>query len=109
MRHLKWFGMLLIVISISYGKNANAQENKDCKVLQKELSGEYKGDCKKGLADGVGEAIGTDRYSGSFKKGYAHGKGIYNYSSGAVYEGGFLNGKRHGQGKLIYQNEGEDN
>jgi len=86
----------------------NAQNSGECKVLVPELSGEYKGECKKGLANGIGEAIGKDRYKGSFKKGLPFGMGIYYYSSGAVYEGNFLNGKRHGQGKLVFQNEGKE-
>jgi hypothetical protein len=107
MRHLKWFGGFLAAIFLANGMIAIAQDTKECKVLQAELSGEYKGECKKGLAHGIGEATGTDRYTGSFKKGYPNGKGIYYYSSGAVYEGSFLNGKRHGQGKLSFSNEGE--
>jgi len=94
---------LLSPLALSY-----AQETGACKVLQPELVGDYTGDCKKGLAHGVGEATGTDRYAGSFKNGYPHGKGVYTYSSGAVYIGGFLKGKRHGQGKLTHSNEGEE-
>jgi len=45
----------------------------DCKVLIPEISGQYVGKCKKGLAHGKGLAIGIDRYEGSFKKGYPEG------------------------------------
>jgi hypothetical protein len=86
----------------------NAQNSAECKVLLTQLSGQYNGECKKGLANGIGEAIGTDRYTGSFKKGLPNGTGVYYYSTGAVYEGNFLNGKRHGQGKLVFQNEGTE-
>ncbi len=102
MRQLNWFSLVLIVFSMSFAKITMAQDNVECKVLLSQLSGEYKGECKKGLANGIGEAKGTDRYEGSFKKGNPHGKGIYYYSNGAVYEGGFLNGKRHGKGKLSF-------
>ena len=44
-----------------------------CKVLMKEISGSYSGECKKGLADGKGEAKGVDRYIGAFKKGLPDG------------------------------------
>jgi len=107
MKYLKYFFVLALVINFSLEKNMLAQDNKECKVLQPGLTGEYKGGCKKGLANGVGEAIGNDRYSGTFKKGYAHGKGIYYYATGAVYEGSFSMGKRNGYGILTYTNEGE--
>jgi len=40
-----------------------------CKVLKKEISSEYHGKCKKGLAHGKGKADGIDSYYGHFTKG----------------------------------------
>ena len=107
MRQLNLYLLISTVIFLFSGKIVYSQNTTDCKVLITELSGDYKGDCKKGLANGMGEAKGTDRYVGSFKKGYPHGKGVYYYSSGAVYEGSFINGKRQGQGKLSFTVDGE--
>ena len=107
MRSLYWFKLVFASVLLSFQSLIAGQDSQVCKVMSSSLSGEYKGGCKKGLADGIGVAAGTDRYSGSFKKGYPHGKGVYYYSSGAIYDGNFSKGKRHGQGKLTFQNEGE--
>jgi len=100
--------ILLVIVLLSMWAFSYAQETGECKILHPELIGEYTGDCKKGFAHGVGEAKGTDRYAGSFKNGYPHGKGVYTYSSGAVYIGSFLKGKRHGKGKQTFSNDGEE-
>jgi len=74
-------------------------EKTNCKVLIKELQGEYTGDCKKGLANGKGTAKGADFYQGDFRKGYPHGEGKYIWSENNYYEGSFKKGKRDGFGK----------
>jgi hypothetical protein len=71
----------------------------DCKVLLDEISGEYDGGCKKGLADGQGTAKGTDTYTGDFKKGLPHGTGTYTWENGDVYVGDFKKGLKDGAGK----------
>lgn len=76
---------------------ANGQKE-ICKVLLKEISGTYTGDCKNGLAHGKGVAQGKDRYEGKFKNGLPNGKGVYTWKSGEVYEGNWKDGKRHGLG-----------
>ncbi len=45
-------------------------------------------------------------YCGSFLRDEKHGKGIYKYISGDVYEGMFANDKLHGAGKYICLNGG---
>lgn len=70
----------------------------DCKVLVKELEGQYNGECKKGLAHGDGAAQGIDTYIGEFKKGYPHGFGVYTYLNGSNYVGAFKKGIKDGYG-----------
>ncbi len=71
----------------------------DCKVLLPALEGTYTGDCKAGLADGTGEAIGEDYYKGEFVKGLPDGVGNYLWKNGSTYTGDWKKGKRHGKGR----------
>lgn len=77
----------------------SAQEN--CKVLVPQISGQYVGKCKKGLAHGEGLAIGTDQYEGEFKKGLPHGFGEYKFATGEVYKGEWNKGFKDGIGEFI--------
>lgn len=61
---LKIVILLYVIIFNPFKTNAQQQ----CKVLLHEISGKYEGDCKKGLAHGVGKAIGRDTYEGEIKK-----------------------------------------
>ena len=79
---------------------ANGQDT--CGVLLDRISGEYEGECKKGLAHGDGKAIGADTYEGEFKKGYPDGKGKYRERNGVIYEGGWERGMKNGAGKLLF-------
>jgi len=45
-----------------------------CKVLKQEIATKYFGNCKKGLAQGKGVAVGRDKYEGQFKNGLPNGK-----------------------------------
>ena len=69
-----------------------------CTVLDPELKGSYSGDCKEGLAEGYGEAIGTARYQGEFRAGRKHGKGVKTWPSGDRYEGQFVEDRKEGGG-----------
>ena len=80
----------------------------ECKVLVPALSGKYTGECKKGLAHGQGVAEGTDRYKGRFVKGYPHGTGRYDWSTGEYYEGDWKKGKRDGIGSYYFYAHGRD-
>ncbi len=81
-------------------------EDKETKVLIPTINKKYKGNVKKGLAHGEGEAWGeTDHYKGMFKKGYPHGKGIYTWGNGNKYNGEFVKGKMSGQGELRIKQE----
>ncbi len=73
---------------------------KKCKVLVKEISEQYHGKCKKGLAKGKGKAEGLDTYTGHFKAGYPDGKGTYIWANGDSYVGERVMGKRSGTGVL---------
>ena len=85
---------LLIAAIISLSTMAQ----NDCKVLVKELEGQYNGECKKGLAHGEGAAKGIDTYFGNFKRGFPNGFGVYNYLNGSNYIGSFKKALRDGYG-----------
>lgn len=71
-----------------------------CIVNADSLQGEYKGDCKKGKANGHGEARGVDSYVGEFKNGYPDGEGKYVWRNGNWYEGTWKKGVFDGKGTL---------
>jgi len=71
-----------------------------CRVLLPEIADYYEGGCKKGLADGIGKAQGTDQYEGSFKKGLPEGQGKYTWSDGTTFEGAWKKGRKEGYGVL---------
>lgn len=74
---------LILFLQITF-LNTFSQE-KDCKVLGKDMIGEYQGKCKKGLAHGSGIFKFTKKnevYEGKFKKGKFHGEGeLYSISN----------------------------
>ncbi len=72
-------------------------------VLKKELAGKYEGELKKGLAHGLGTAIGLDAYTGHFSKGLPESTGTYTFSNGDVYQGEFSKGLFSGKGTLTYK------
>lgn len=74
-----------------------------CKVLLPNIAAKYEGMCKKGKADGTGKAEGVDYYAGEFRDGLPHGKGIYRWKNGDIYEGDWVKGKMEGQGSKTYK------
>ncbi len=74
----------------------------DCRVLVKELEGVYTGGCKKGLADGMGEAKGVCTYTGNFRKGFPNGNGKYVYNDTMYFIGNFQDGIKEGKGEMHY-------
>lgn len=74
-----------------------------CKVLLPAISNFYSGSCKKGLANGKGEAIGIDKYNGEFKNGLPDGNGTYLWRTGETYTGYWKKGLRDGNGKYVYK------
>ena len=79
-----------------------------CDVLKVDISGEYLGDCKNGLAHGKGLAKGQNMYEGEFKKGLPNGAGTIFYSDGGKYVGEWKDGLRQGEGKYIINIKGKD-
>lgn len=87
---------------------AHAQDtSSSCKVLMLNLGVSYKGDCKNGLADGQGEAVGRHRYIGIFKRGLPNGYGTYYYEDSSYYAGYFLEGLKEGKGETHYLRSGK--
>ena len=64
------------------------------------IRGSYDGECdeKSELANGEGEALGTDKYVGHFVQGQPDGKGVYTWENGARLEGSFKAGVANGSG-----------
>ena len=104
---MKIFRSIVLTLAISLF-SCTAFSQADCKVLKAEISLIYKGDCKDGLADGDGDASGRDHYIGEFKKGFPHGKGTYEWTTGEVYEGDWRKGLRHGTGEFSFIVNGKD-
>jgi hypothetical protein len=98
--------LLFLTVFSLFTLMANSQD--PCVVLMKNISERYEGECKNGLADGSGEAWGSDHYLGTFKKGLPHGKGKYEYADGSVYEGVWAKGLRHGSGRFAFKFNGAD-
>lgn len=93
--------MLSIFILTCYASCVIAQD--DCLVLVPRIGVTYTGSCRKGLANGQGEAIGLDHYIGEFKRGYPEGFGTYRWQTGETYVGEWQKGLRNGQGTYTYK------
>jgi hypothetical protein len=96
---MKKLSLIIIALLLFIGLNA---QKESCKVLLEKISGEYKGKCHEGLANGKGTSKGEDTYSGQFKDGLPDGKGTYVFKNGDVYKGNWKNGLKNGQGKFNY-------
>ncbi|NOY36596.1 MAG: hypothetical protein GXO83_03385 [Chlorobi bacterium] len=96
------------VVFTAFFIHTNIYGQEECKVLMTPVSLHYQGDCKKGLADGKGEAYGVDYYQGEFKKGWPDGQGTYKWSTGEIYKGEWKKGKRNGMGSYSFKLQGKD-
>ncbi len=90
---------LFFLIAIISGISVHAQQN-TCKVLMESISASYSGNCKNGLANGMGIAQGIDHYQGQFSKGLPNGQGIYTWADGSYYEGQWKAGMKEGKGTM---------
>ena len=89
------FLVLVLTINLNYAQQKGA-------VKLEAIGQEYKGETKKGLANGQGKALGIeDVYEGEFKKGLPHGQGTYTWGNGSYYIGEFSKGEMDGKGKKI--------
>lgn len=98
--------LIFISLILMAGYPVIAQQS--CVVIPPNLQGNYNGECKNGYAHGYGDAKGIDMYSGTFKKGYPDGSGVYTWSHGGVYNGNMKWGLRHGVGDYKHLSPGKD-
>ena len=101
-------GVFLGIILLSFVFTDTIIAQTSCRVLLPSISQSYIGDCKRGLADGTGQATGDDFYKGEFVKGLPEGQGTYIWKNGATYEGKWRKGMRDGEGIYIHKYEGRD-
>jgi len=99
-----FFTCTVLLSLLTVGINAQGT----CKVLNPKIGDTYSGDCKKGLADGQGEAFGTDQYKGEFRKGLPDGTGTYIWQTGEKYTGEWKLGMREGNGVYTFKVDGKD-
>jgi hypothetical protein len=97
-----------LICLVYFTPDLGAQDNSGCKVLMSSLQGTYEGGCKNDLAQGKGTAKGTDTYTGNFRNGLPHGKGVYFSANGEVYDGQWTNGLRDGEGTVTLKINGRD-
>ncbi len=86
----------------------SAYAQTSCRVLLPSISVSYSGDCRRGLADGTGQATGEDFYKGNFVKGLPEGNGTYIWKNGAKYEGEWEKGMRDGYGIYTHKVQDQD-
>jgi hypothetical protein len=97
---LVWFVLLGALFATA---SALAQT---CTVLDPELVGTYAGGCKDGYADGTGQASGIATYSGEFRSGRKHGRGVKRWPWGDLYEGDFIDDRKQGSGIYTWSVDG---
>jgi len=91
-------GASMLLFACLFTFPLKAQNN--CTVNMKTIADSYDGECKKGLADGEGEAKGVDSYIGHFSKGLPNGLGRYEWANGDYYDGEWRRGERTGDGSF---------
>lgn len=101
----RFLTFLIVFYGLMNTLSVFAQE--PCKVLLPAIAASYDGPCKKGKAEGIGTAAGTDKYSGSFKDGLPSGKGVYQWQNGDIYDGDWIKGKMDGNGTMTYKRSGK--
>ena len=101
-RIILFTGMLILLFACKLSGQSS------CQVLQPNIIGTYVGECRKGLADGTGEATGVDVYKGEFRRGFPDGIGTYLWHTGEIYNGEWKHGLRDGKGKYTYKIMGRD-
>jgi hypothetical protein len=99
---------MIVLLELMMSFHVQSQETKsDCSVLLEKISGVYEGECKDGLANGIGTSQGKDTYEGKFKNGVPHGSGKYTWENGDIYDGKWKNGAKNGVGLFFTASNGE--
>ncbi|AGX86191.1 hypothetical protein [Candidatus Symbiobacter mobilis] len=106
MSPMQEFFFLPLIAFLSFSTTAVAA---DCLVKDTDIATEYSGDCRNGLANGEGKAIGRDQYVGGFRDGLKYGKGTYTWSNGSHYIGEYRDDKRNGFGVFTTPRTAYDN
>jgi len=88
-------GLLLFFVSFA---SIPVILSQPCSVSVDSLKGQYTGSCKNGKANGFGNAVGVDSYTGDFKNGYPDGDGKYTWKNGTWYNGKWKAGLFEGNG-----------
>lgn len=95
--------LLIVATLVSASLSAQTSDSSNCKVKDDALKGSYSGDCKNGLANGIGKASGPeDSYSGEFKDGLPDGHGTYKWKNGNWIEADWSKGKLNGFSIMHY-------
>ncbi len=98
----------ILFFKIIFSYPVYAQTEPKCEVLFPSLNISYTGECKKGLANGSGEAKGVlYLYKGAFKKGYPEGLGEMQYGNNTFFIGNFQKGIKEGKGEFHMVQEGK--
>ncbi|HEY6241812.1 MAG TPA: hypothetical protein VIW78_13370 [Burkholderiales bacterium] len=79
-----------------------AQQPAKCVVLDPELQNSYSGGCANGKAEGQGNARGSAVYSGEFREGRKHGRGVKTWPWGDRYDGEFADDAKQGNGTYTW-------
>ena len=93
---------ILPLVAIFVFLSVSSLDAQDCEVSIPSINKNYTGDCKKGLANGMGKAEGEFvTYEGEFKKGLPNGEGKLEFEDGRIFTGEWKNGDVYGYGELI--------
>jgi hypothetical protein len=98
---MKWCNIRITTLTIFL--SVSLLKAQDCEVSLPSINKNYSGDCKKGLANGIGKAEGESvTYEGEFKKGLPNGEGKLEFKDGRLFKGEWKNGDVYGYGELTH-------
>src|ERR1700712_5940081 len=99
---------IIIFILLNTSATKAQDSTSACRVVALNLLTRYKGECKDGLANGQGEAVGIHHYKGNFRNGIPNGYGTYYYDDSTWYAGYFQDGTKEGKGETHYLHKGKE-
>ncbi len=98
--------ILIYIFSFFFIFSIVPAKGQECKVLLDEIAGNYSGECKKGMANGLGKAVGKLAiYEGQFRKGLPDGEGTVTFMDGRKFTGEWKNGEIYGFGEFTGNDE----